>query len=93
MLCTEKLPINEPPLINNKCTKENCQSCSNSAIHLEKAKNSRKVCVRDGETVAPDMIVRSVDLQDMVMWPQLPKFNSACISSQLCTREMLQQQE
>ena len=76
-------PDHVPPIVDDKCSNERCQACLNLAAHLEQAKRSREAYKNDGESVKPGTIVRSADLQRVVMLPRLPGFKAACFTRRL----------
>ena len=76
-------PDHVPPIVDDKCSNERCQACLNLAAQHEQAKRSRYACNNDGELVKTGTIVRSVDLQKVVMLPRLPCFKAACFTRRL----------
>ena len=62
---------------------EDCGACSKQKAHDELKTESRATYKEDGENVLPDRVVRSVDLQKVIMLPCLPGVKTACFTRRI----------
>lgn len=61
----------------------NCSPCAENAKHLTLAGEARDAYKNDGKVVLENTMVRSVDLQKVIMLPRLPGVKSACFTRRL----------
>lgn len=71
--------------VDKVCQKSNCESCLQLAHHLKLAGEARDAYKLDGDAIIEGRIVRSVDLQKVVMLPRMPGIKAACFTRRLVT--------
>lgn len=60
-----------------------CHACSDVAKHKSLYHRARAIYASDGENVVEGRIVRSVDLQKVIMLPRLPGVKSVCFTKRI----------
>lgn len=80
-LC-EELKLTPHDLEEGIC-KEDCGVCARKSAHMARAYEASNIYHQDGSEVVDGRVVRSVDLQKVIMLPRLPGFKSACFTRRL----------
>lgn len=80
-LCAE-LKLRPHELSNGECT-TSCTTCEQKVKHENHAKAARQAYKRDGAETVDGRVVRSIDLQKVIMLPRLPGYKSACFTRRL----------
>lgn len=80
-ICTQ-LSLAEHTKINGECTAE-CQTCLKKSDHRTKYIEARQEYETDGEAVRPGHMVRSTDLQKVIMLPRLPGVKTVCFTKRI----------
>lgn len=62
---------------------DTCETCAEALTHKLHTTEARTAYKEDGENIIPGRIVRSIDLQKVIMLPRLPGFKSACFTRRL----------
>lgn len=62
---------------------ETCQPCAKRSNHKLAYKEARQAYELDGKTMEPCTIVRSVDLQKVIMLPRIPGLKTVCFTRRL----------
>ena len=82
-VCTSLKMNDEHQMVNSECVKVDCGACAILKVHNKQAEEARTAYKSDGEMIIPGRVVRSVDLQKVVMLPRLPGYKSACFTKRL----------
>lgn len=80
-ICTQ-LGLAEHLKIDGVCSVE-CQTCLKMKHHKNKYKEARQEYEKDGEMVREGYMVRSTDLQKVIMLPRLPGVKTVCFTTRI----------
>lgn len=72
-----------PHELEGDTCKMDCSVCTRKALHKSNYIKAREEYCKDGREVKDGNIVRSVDLQKVVMLPRLPGVKSACFTKRI----------